>query len=55
MKKFDSFNIQSIAYTNNSDTNMLIDEASKLNLYDNSIDMKFLLSLKGLWSQVPIG
>ena len=43
INKFDSFDIKSIPYTNNSDTSMLIDEASKLNLYDSSIDMKFVL------------
>ena len=41
INKFDSFDIKSIPYNNNSDTNMLIDEASKLNLYDCSIDMIF--------------
>ena len=39
--EFDSFNIKSIPYTNNSDTIMLIDEASNLNLDYDSIDMKF--------------
>jgi hypothetical protein len=41
IKKIDSFDIKSILYTDNSYTNMLIDEASKLNLYDSSIDMIF--------------
>ena len=39
--EFDSFNIKSIPYIGNSDTSMLIDEASNLNLDDGSIDMKF--------------
>ena len=41
INKFDSFDIKSIPCTESSDTSMLIDEASKLNLYDSSIDMKF--------------
>ena len=41
INKFDSFDIKSIPYTENSDTSMLIDEASNLNLDDGSIDMKF--------------
>jgi hypothetical protein len=41
IKKFDSFDIKSIPYTDIYDTNMLIDQPSKLNLYDSSIDMKF--------------
>ena len=41
INKFDSFDIKSIPHTENSDTNMLIDEASNLNLDDGSIDMKF--------------
>ena len=41
INKFDSFDIKSIPYTNNFDTNMLINEASNLNLDDGSIDMKF--------------
>ena len=40
IKKIYSFNIKPIPYIDNSDTNILIDEASKLNHYDNSIDMK---------------
>ena len=35
INKFDSFNIKSFPYTDNSNTNMLINEASKLNLYDS--------------------
>ena len=38
ISKFDSFDIKSILYTENSDTIMLIDEASNLNL---DYDMKF--------------
>jgi hypothetical protein len=38
ISKFDSFDIESIPYTKNSDTIMLIDEASNLNLY---YDKKF--------------
>ena len=41
INKFDSFDIKSIPYTNNSDTSMLVDEASNLNLYGVSNDMKF--------------
>ena len=41
INKFDSFNIKSIPYTKNSDTIMLIDEASSLNLDDGSIAIKF--------------
>ena len=41
INKFDSFNIKSIPYTDNSDTIMLINEASNLNLDYDSIDMKF--------------
>ena len=41
INKFDSFDIKSIPYTKNFDTIMLIDEASNLNLDDDSIDMKF--------------
>ena len=41
INKFDSFDIKSIPYKNNYDTIMLIDDASKLNLYDGSIDIKF--------------
>ena len=39
--KFDSFDIKSITYTENSDTIMLIDKASNLNLDYESIDLKF--------------
>ena len=39
IRKFDSFDIKSIPYTENSDTIMLIDEASNLNLdYDKKFD-----------------
>ena len=41
INKFDSFNIKSIPYTGNSDTIMLINEASNLNLDYDSIDMEF--------------
>jgi hypothetical protein len=41
INKFDSFNIKSIPYIEKYDTNMLIIDASKLNIYDGSIDMKF--------------
>ena len=41
INKFDSFDIKFIPPTKNSDTSMLIDEASNLNLDDGSIDMKF--------------
>ena len=41
INKFDSFDIKFIPYTNNSDTNMLIDEASNFNFDDSSIDIKF--------------
>ena len=41
INKFDSFDIKSIPYTDNSNTNMLVDEASNLNLDDSSIGMKF--------------
>jgi ribonuclease HI len=41
INKFESFNIKSIPHTKNFDTNMLINEASNLNLYDVSIDTKF--------------
>ena len=41
INKFDSFDIKSIPYTNNSDTIMLVDESSNLNLNDGSIDIKF--------------
>ena len=41
INKFDSFDIKFIPHTKNSDTSMLIDEASNLNLDDGSIDMKF--------------
>ena len=40
INKFDSFDIKYIPYSDISNTNMLIDEASKLNLYDGSIDIK---------------
>jgi hypothetical protein len=43
INKFDSFDIKSIPYTDNFDTNTLIDEASKLNLYDSYIDMIFFV------------
>ena len=41
INKFDSFDIKCIPYAENSDTNMLINEASKLNLDDGSINMNF--------------
>jgi hypothetical protein len=41
INKFESFNIKFIPRIENSDTNMLINEASNLNLNDGSIDMKF--------------
>ena len=44
INKFDSFDVKSIPYTNNFDINMLIDEASKLNLDDGSINMNFDVS-----------
>ena len=40
MSKFDSFDIKSIPYTENSDTIMLIDDASNLNLDYDFIDRK---------------
>ena len=40
-KQLDSFDIKFIPHTKTSDTIMLIDEASNLNLNDGSIDMKF--------------
>jgi HD superfamily phosphohydrolase len=43
ISKFDSFDIKSIPYTKNSDTIMLIDEASNLNLDYESIDFKFAI------------
>ena len=43
INKFHSFDLKFIPHTKNSDTSMLIDEASKLNLYDNSIYMKFFV------------
>ena len=39
----DSFDIKFIPHTHNSDTSMLTNEASKLNLYDGSIDMNFFV------------
>ena len=45
VNKFESFNIEFIPHTNNSDTNMLINEASNLNLNDGSIDMKFSIEI----------
>jgi hypothetical protein len=47
INKFESFDIKSIPYTDNSDTNMLIDEAFNLNLYESSIDMKFVVETCG--------
>ena len=41
ISKFDSFDIKSIPYIENSDTIMLIDEAFNLNLDYDSTDMKF--------------
>ena len=41
INKFDSFDIKFIPHTDNSDTSMLVDEASNLNLNDGSIDIKF--------------
>jgi hypothetical protein len=41
INKFDSFDIKLIPHTETSDTIMLIDEASKLNLDDGSINMNF--------------
>ena len=41
INKFDSFDIKFIPHTKNFDTSMLIDKASKLNIDDGSIDMKF--------------
>ena len=41
INKFDSFDIKSIPYTKNSDTSMLIDDTSNLNLDDGSINMKY--------------
>ena len=41
ISKFDSFDIKSIPYSDISDTNMLVDEASNLNLNDGSNDIKF--------------
>ena len=38
---FESFDIKFIPHRKNSDTSMLIDEASNLNIDDLSIDMKF--------------
>ena len=43
ISKFDSFDIKSIPYTENSDTIMLIDEASNLNPNYESIDLKFAI------------
>ena len=39
----ESFNIKSIPCTKNYDTDMLINEASNLNLYDGSIDKIFFV------------
>ena len=41
ISKFDSFDIKSIPYTENSNTIMVIDEASNLNPDYESIDLKF--------------
>ena len=41
INKFDSFNIKCIPHTKYYDTNMLINEASNLDLNDGSIDMRF--------------
>ena len=41
INKFESFDIKSIPHTKNYESDMLINEASNLNLYDGSIDMKF--------------
>ena len=49
--KFYSFDIKSIPYTENSDTIMLIDEASNLNLDYESIDLKF--SIKTCRPSIP--
>jgi hypothetical protein len=41
INKFESFNIKFIPHIENSNTNMLINEASNLNICDGSIDKKF--------------
>jgi hypothetical protein len=45
INKFESFNIKFNPHVDNSDTNMLINEASNLNLYDGSIDRKFSIEI----------
>jgi hypothetical protein len=45
INNFDSFDIKFIPHTKNYDTNMLINEAPNLNLYDGSIDMKFSIEI----------
>ena len=45
--KFEAFNIKSIPRTKNYDTNMLINEASNLNLYDGPVDIKFSIEICG--------
>ena len=51
INKFDSFDIKSIPYTRNSNTSILIYEASNLNLDDGSIDMKF--DVETCWPFIP--
>ena len=51
ISKFDSFDIKSIPYTKNSDTIMLIDEASNLNLDSDAIDRK--LHIKRCRPSIP--
>ena len=45
INKFEAFNIKSIPHKMNYDTNMLINVASNLNLYDGSIDKKFSVEI----------
>ena len=51
INKFESFDIKFIPHTETSDTIMLINEASKLNLYDSSIDIKF--DVETCWHLIP--
>ena len=45
INKFESFNIKSIPHTKNYDTDMLINEASNLNIYDGSLEKKFSIDI----------
>ena len=48
INKFDSFDIKFIYHTKNSNTIMLVDEASNLKVNDGSIDINFMLTLASL-------